>query len=124
MKIFKLKKESISIERFLALLPYLTITISIVSTLFTFWFIYNNIIIVANDAIELQSLSQDVVKTKLNTKLYESVDEELTKKKKAGTLDASSLRNPFETIQEPPPTIINVEESLEQLSEEITPPEN
>ena len=95
MKKLTLPSFKIRLETILHITPFITLGTSLVLTLYVAWFIYNNIVIASNDAVALQSISQHVVQTRLNTNLFEEVNQDFSKKKEGILIDVDTLRNPF-----------------------------
>ena len=101
MKI-KLPSFKLNIAQLLQALPYLTLSLSIIGIAYTAWFIYNDIVLGAQDAVALESLKKDVIQTRLNTNLFDEVSIEYTKKSEQSEVNINNLRNPFEFVNQVP----------------------
>ena len=114
MKKPKFRLPKFKLETVLRVLPFMTLSISAVTTGTIAFYLYQNVIIASNDAVALQSLSQDVVKTRLNTNLFEEVNDDFTRKTGGEEIDVNTLRNPFEEVLDKTAPTENIEENSEE----------
>lgn len=119
----KLKLPRLSFNRSTALkwLPRFTILASIIMLGYAVWFLYINVLLGVSDVITLESLSQQVLKVKLDVEQFEEVNEDFLNKIESADIDIQALRNPFEQeittteiIETPETNFLEESDSTEQ----------
>ena len=86
MKKLHFKLPSLNRSAALKWLPRVTLSLSLIALGYTSFYLYQNVLIGVSDAIALESLSQQVLKVRLDVEDFESVNEDFLKKYKVPML--------------------------------------